>query len=351
MRHNHRRTQPEKPLPTRQQSIAQDLAGGEIILYQTPDGAMALDVRLEHDTLWLNQKQMSELFATERSVITKHLRNIFNSGELDKNSVCAFFAHTAEDGKTYQVAFYNLDVAISVGYRVNSRRGTQFRIWATNVLRDHIVKGYSTNAKRLADLQQTIRLVARVADRRALRGDEATALLRVVREYDFALEVLDHYDHGRLPSPSRKAIEAQAILPQEARQIVKQLGVHFGGSGLFGREKDGSLESSLAAVFQTIGGQDAYPGIEEKAAHLLYFLVKNHPFVDGNKRIAAALFLWFLEKNDALVTSDSDRRISEEALVALTLLIAESDPCEKATIVRLATCLLEGAANKADENA
>ncbi len=324
--------------------------GGEIVLYRAPDGTVSLDVRLERDTIWLNQKQMAELFATERSVITKHLRNIFQSGELDRKSVCAFFAHTAADGKVYQVEFYNLDAAISVGYRVNSKRGTQFRIWATQVLRDHILKGYSVNRKRLAELQQTLRLVAQVADRRTLQGDEAAALLRVVRDYSFALDVLDDYDHGRLPALSGKPVEAVTIAPEEARRIVVELRSRFGGGALFGREKDCSLESALAAVFQTVGGRDAYPSIEEKAAHLLYFLAKNHPFADGNKRIGAALFLWFLEKNGVLYAPDGMRRISEEALVALTLLIAESDPKDKETVTRLTACLLEGTARTMEGN-
>lgn len=332
------------PAQVREPAAAYGGPGGEIVLYRAPDGTVSLDVRLERETLWLTQKQMAELFATERSVITKHLRNIFASGELEQDSVCAFFAHTAEDGKTYRTAFYNLDAAISVGYRVNSRRGTQFRIWATRVLRDHILKGYSVNAKRLAELQQTLRLVARVSDARALKGDEAAALLRVVRDYTFALDLLDDYDHGRLAVPCAKPTPAQPLTPEEARRIVAELRERFGGSNLFGQEKEQSLPGALAAVFQTVGGRDAYPSLEEKAAHLLYFVTKNHPFVDGNKRIAAALFLWFLEKNGALYDAGGERRIAEETLVALTLLIAESAPRDKDTIARLAARLLQRSA-------
>lgn len=194
--------------------------GGEIVFYQAPDGSVALDVRLERETIWLTQKQMAKLFDTERSVITKHLRNIFGSGELDKDSVCAFFAHTAEDGKTYRTQFYNLDAIISVGYRVNSKRGTQFRIWATKVLRDHILKGYTVNERRLKELQRTIRLVAKVAQRHALSGDEATSLLQVVNEYATALDLLDRYDQRQLPEPSHLQSGGVPIEVGEARRVV-----------------------------------------------------------------------------------------------------------------------------------
>ncbi len=313
---------------------------GEVALYRAADGKISLEVRLEKETLWLTQKQMATLFDTERSVITKHLRNIFNSKELDKNSVCAFFAHTAQDGKTYQTQYYNLDAIISVGYRVNSKRGTQFRIWATQVLRDHLLKGYTVNAKRLEELKQAIHVVARVADRRRLSGDEATALLKVVSEYSFALNLLDDYDHGRPPEVTAKPQPTAPVGLEEARRIVTVLRDRFGGSPLFGREKDEGLEGSLNAVFQTAGGQELYPSREEKAANLLYFLVKNHHFVDGNKRISAAIFLWFLEKNGILTDACGQTRISQEALVALTLMIAESDPKEKEMMTHLTVALL-----------
>lgn len=318
-----------------------DVRSGEILLYKAPDGSVQLEVQLQHETIWLTQKQMALLFDTERSVITKHLRNIFQSGELKKESVCAIFAHTAEDGKTYQTQYYNLDAIISVGYRVNSKRGTQFRIWATGVLRDHLIKGYTANARRLAELKQTIRLVSDITTRRTLTSEEATALLRVVRDYAMALDVLDAYDHGRLPEPTSTSEAAKPITLEEARRFIAALREHFGGSAFFGKERDGGLASSLAAVFQTAGGREVYPSLEEKAAHLLYFVVKNHPFVDGNKRIGAALFLRFLEKNGKLFLPDGTRRLSEEALVALTLLVAESNPKEKQSIVRLITFLLQ----------
>jgi prophage maintenance system killer protein len=313
---------------------------GEIILYSAPDGTVELNVRLERETVWLTQKQMSELFDTERSVITKHLRNIFKTGELTKDSVSAYFAHTAADGKTYRTAFFTLDAVLSVGYRVNSKRGTQFRIWATRVLRDHLLKGYSVNERRLHDLNQAVRLIAGVVDRRDLSGDEAKALLRVVGEYRFALDLLDDYDYQRVGAPPAGGKTVHPLTYPEALRIVEQLRERFGGSSLFGRQKDEGLQGALGAVMQTFDGKDVYPSLEEKAAHLLYFLIKNHAFVDGNKRIGAAVFLWFLEKNGALRDRKGVQRISAAALVAVTLLMAESKPEEKEIIVRIVTHLL-----------
>lgn len=322
-----------------------DTPGGEIMLYQAPDGSVSLDVRLDRETIWLNLNQLAALFQRDKSVISRHLRNIFREGELERDSVVAFFATTAADGKTYNVEYFNLDAIISVGYRVNSKRGTQFRIWATQVLRDHILKGYTVNARRLEELQKAVRLVGRVADRRDLTSDEARALFKVVSDYSFALDLLDDFDHNRLPDLKVSETVVKPIDYDEARRLVKLLRRHFGGSELFGQERNQGLKSALATIFQTIQGRDAYPSLEEKAAHLLYFVVKNHVFVDGNKRIGAALFLWFLERNNALYREDGERRISEEALVALTLLIAESPPQEKNVIIHLITCLLQGPPN------
>jgi len=322
----------------REPSAAYGGPGGEVALYRAADGKISLEVRLEKETLWLTQKQMAMLFDTERSVITKHLRNIFNSGELEEKSNVQKMHIPGSDKP---VAFYNLDVIISVGYRVNSKRGTQFRIWATQVLRDHLLKGYTVNAKRLEELKQAIHVVARVAERRRLSGDEATALLKVVSEYSFALNLLDDYDHGRPPEVTAKPQPTVPVSLDEARRIVTVLRERFGGSPLFGKEKDEGLEGSLNAVFQTAGGEELYPSREEKAANLLYFLVKNHHFVDGNKRIGAAIFLWFLEKNGILTDAGGQTRISQEALVALTLMIAESDPKERKMMTHLTVALLE----------
>ena len=311
--------------------------GGEIVLYDAPDGSVQLNVKLERETIWLSQQQMAQLFDTERSVLSKHLKNIFDSGELDQESNVQKM-HIA--GADRPVTFYDLDVAISLGYRVNSRRGTQFRVWATNVLRDHLLKGYTVNELRLHDLNQAVRLIADVTNRRELTGDEATALLRVVAQYSAALDLLDDYDYQRVATPAAGAPITHPLGYDEALRVVEQLRGRFGGSVLFGREKDNSLQSALGAVMQTWGGADLYPGVEAKAANLLYLVVKNHAFVDGNKRIAAALFLWFLDKNDALYDDAGEHRFSDAALVATTLLIAESKPDEKDVIVRIVTNLL-----------
>lgn len=310
---------------------------GEIILYRAPDGRAALDVRFEEDTLWLTQKQIAELFATERSVITKHLRNIFNSGELDdKRNVQKMHI----PGSDKPVTFHNLDVILSVGYRVNSKRGTQFRIWATGVLREHLVKGYSVNERRLRELNQAVRLISDLAGRRELTGDEAAGLLRVVGDYSYALELIDDFDHQRVKTGAVSTAEALLIKYDEARRIVERLHQEFGASSLFGQEKDESLHGALGAIHQTFDGKELYPSLEEKAAHLLYFLVKNHSFADGNKRIGAALFLWFLEKNGRLYREDGTKRIADNALVAMTLLIAESQPADKTIITSMIVNLI-----------
>ena len=313
---------------------------GEIVLYRAADGGPALDVRLERETVWLDAHQMAELFGRDRTVIVRHIRNVYDSGELPRESTCAKNAQVAADGKVRQMDFYNLDMIISVGYRVNSLRGTQFRIWATNVLRQHLVQGYTVHERRLKELNQAVRLVADVAHRRTLSGDEATALLEVVADYAYALEVLDDYDHQRVRLGDVSPGPVAALALDEARQVIVRMGERFGATGLFGREKDEGLEGSLSAVLQTFGGQEVYPSLEEKAAHLLYFLVKNHHFVDGNKRIAAALFLWFLQKNLALYRADGGKRIADNALVAMTLLIAESRPDEKDVLTRVVVNLI-----------
>jgi hypothetical protein len=250
---------------------------GEIVLYRSADGGPALDVRLERDTVWLDAHQMAELFGRDRTVIVRHIRNVYATGELQRETTCAKNAQVAADGKVRQMDFYNLDMIISVGYRVNSLRGTQFRIWAANVLRQHLVQGYTVHAQRLKELNQAVCLVADVAHRRTLSGDEATALLEVVADYAYALEVLDDYDHQRVRLGEVSPGPVAALDRDEARQVIARMGERFGASQLFGREKDDGLEGSLSAVMQTFDGQEVYPSLEEKAAYLLYFLVKNHP--------------------------------------------------------------------------
>jgi prophage maintenance system killer protein len=316
---------------------------GEIVLYSAPDGTIELNVKLERETVWLSQKQMALLFDKDTDTIGLHIRNAYKEGELQESATTEDSSVVQkEGGRTVRrpVRFYNLDVVISVGYRVKSKRGTQFRIWATRVLRDHLLKGYTANERRLRDLNQAVRLIAGVADRRDLSGDEAKALLRVVGEYRFALDLLDDYDYQRVGVPPAGEKMVHSLSYPEAQRIVEQLRERFGGSTLFGRQKDQGLQSALGAVMQTFDSRDLYPSLEEKAAHLLYFLIKNHAFVDGNKRIGAALFLWFLEKNGALRDRKGERRISDAALVAVTLLIAESKPEEKEIIVRIVAHLL-----------
>ncbi len=316
-----------------------------IILYISPDGSNIFEVHLEHETVWLTQDQMRELFGRDRSVITKHLRNIFKEGELDESSVCAKYAHTAKDGKTYQSQFYNLDAILSVGYRVNSKEGTRFRQWASKVLKDHIVKGYSLNeqrfreqAEKLTDMRHTVELLTRTLANQQLVNETGKDVLRVITDYAYALTLLDRYDHGTLIIEETTRQALHVIDYDEAISIVASMKGEF--DGLFGIEKDHGFKSALGAIYQTFGGNELYPSVEEKGANLLYFVVKNHAFSDGNKRIAAALFIYFLGANNILYRPDGSKRLADNALVALTLLIAESRPDEKDTIVKVIVNLI-----------
>lgn len=324
-------------------TILNENAMGEIVLYQAPDGTVELDVRLKRASLWLSQKQMSLLFDKDTDTIGLHLRNIFKEGELEESATTEESSVVRMEGRRQvkrKVRLYNLDAILSVGYRVNSKRGTQFRIWATRVLRDHILKGYTVNQNRLQELNQAVRLIACMVDRRDLSGDEAKALLRVVGEYSYALDLLDDYDHQSVKAPDTSGKVVHMLSYEEALRLIALLRERFGGSPLFGAEKDKGMAGALGAVMQTFDGKDVYPSLEEKAAHLLYFLVKNHAFIDGNKRIAAALFLWFLERNGGLIKDDGEHLISDSTLVAVTLMIAESRPGEKEMLVRIVTHLL-----------
>jgi prophage maintenance system killer protein len=323
-----------------------DMSAGEIIIYQSEDGQAKLDVRLERETIWLNLVQMAALFSRDKSVISRHLNNVFKSQELLRDSVVAKNATTASDGKTYMVDYYNLDAIISIGYRVNSKRGTEFRIWATGVLKDHIIKGYTVNEKLLRDenarlkkLQETVDLLGRIIDQRQLVGQEAEGLLKVVADYSQALKLLDDYDYSRLTIGDVTEQARFVITYEAARSAIDKLAAGI-DSTLFGREKDASFKGSIGAIYQTFDGKEVYPSIEEKAAHLLYFVVKNHSFIDGNKRIAASLFLWFLDANGILYRSDSSKRLGDNALVALTLMIAESRPEEKDVIIKVVVNLI-----------
>lgn len=320
---------------------------GEVFIYETETGQSTIDVKLQQETVWLTLNQLTELFERDKSVISRHLKNIFLSEELIREAVVANFATTASDGKVYQVDHYNLDAIIGVGYRVNSKRGTQFRIWATKILHQHLVEGYTVNEKRLKeqaqkynDLKQTVKLLQNVIQRKELSSDESAGLLQVISDYTYALDILDDYDHQRLTIRGTHKKEVFKITYESALAAIHKLKEKFGGSELFGREKDKSFQSSLNTIYQTFGGDELYPSIEEKAANLLYFVVKNHSFSDGNKRIAAFLFVWFMEENNLLYGKEGQKRIADNALVALTLLIAESDPSEKNMIIKVVVNLI-----------
>jgi len=310
---------------------------GEIVIYRTGDGHAKIDVKLENDTVWLTQEQMGKLFGRERSVVTKHINNIFKEKELIEKSNVQIL-HIANSDKP--VKHYNLDVIISVGYRVNSKQGTQFRIWATNVLKQHLIKGFTINERRLKELQQTVKLISQVATGKKLTNDEATGLLKVVGDYSYALDILDKYDHEQLEIKHITRKEIFRIDYDEAINAIFKLKQKFKSSDLFGKEKDDSFKSSLLTIYQTYDKKELYPSIEEKAAHLLYFIIKNHSFSDGNKRIAAFIFIWFLERNKILYRKDGGKRIADNALVALCLMIAESKADEKDIIVKVVINLI-----------
>lgn len=323
--------------------------GGEIILYKAKDGRTRLDVRLEQDTVWLDAHQMATLFGRDRTVIVRHIRNIFATKELSQTATCAKIAQVAADGKIRQMDTYNLDMIISVGYRVNSKQGTQFRIWATQVLREHILQGYTLNEKRLreentrlVELRNAIDVMGRILSEKSVSGDEAQGLLKVITDYSLALRLLDQYDHQQLRLHGTTETARFELTYETAMDAIAQMQQTMGdlAGGLFGREKDKGLASAIGAVNQTFGGRDVYPSIEEKAAHLLYFVVKNHAFVDGNKRIAAFLFIWYLDANRILYRADGGKRLADNALVALTLLIAESKPVEKDIICKVIVNLI-----------
>jgi prophage maintenance system killer protein len=325
--------------------------GGEIVLYQSSDGEVRLDVRLDRDTVWLTQEHMSQLFGRERSVITKHIRNVFKEGELEQAAVCANFAHTAADGKTYQVDHYNLDMIISVGYRVKSPRGTQFRIWATRTLRDHLIRGYTLHERRLRErgleeLEQAVGLLARTLMTHELVTDEGRAVLDIVQRYTHTWRLLLEYDENRLSATPRTPIPPAATLSlSEAQEAIARLRAELSGRGeasdLFGQEHGDRLAAILGNIEQTFDGRPLYPTAQERAAHLLYFLIKDHPFTDGNKRIGTLLFLGYLRRNGLLWRTDGTARLADNAMVALALLVAESEPAQKDLMIRLILNLLE----------
>lgn len=294
----------------------------EIVLFETEDKSVSLKVALENETVWLSQAQMVELFQRDVSVISRHINNVFKEKEVEKQSNLRFLQIANSDRP---VAFYSLDVIISVGYRVKSRRGVEFRQWANSVLKQYILKGYAVNNNRMNQLGEVIRLMKRTED--AL---DSRQVLSVIEKYNTALELLDSYDHQNMKRP--QGTDAVHVLTyEECREVISQM--RFGGeSELFGREKDDSFKGSIGNIYQSFGGKDVYDSLEEKAANLLYFVTKNHSFFDGNKRIAATMFLYFLDKNNALF-ADGKKMIEDYTLVALTIMIAESRPEEKEMMV------------------
>ena len=304
----------------------------EIVVFKDNEIELNVNLSTEENTVWLSLDAMSKLFEKNKSTISRHIKNIFTEGELQQNAVVANFATTASDGKTYNVTYYNLDVIISVGYRVKSQRGIIFRQWANKVLKQYLVQGYAVNEKRLKALNKTVQIQSEIIA--GIAGIEADEVLRVVNEYSKALELLDKYDHQCITAPEGSKC-TYWLKYDECMQFIKNM--EFSASSeIFGLEKDpGKLESILSAIYQTAFGQDVYPTLEEKAANLLYFVVKDHPFNDGCKRIAAALFLYFLDKNGALFNKDGRKVISNSALVAITLMVAESKPEEKALMINL----------------
>ena len=300
------------------------MAGNELILFESQDKSISLNVTLRNGSVWLNRNQMAELFDRDVKTIGKHVNNAIRE-ELDGLSVVAKFATTASDGKTYMVDYYDLDVIISVGYRVKSQRGVEFRKWANGVLRQYIMQGYAVNDNRIKELGEVIRIMKRTQN-----NLDARQVLAVIERYSTALDLLDDYDHQTMKRPGGNAA-IYVLTYKECREVIDSM--RFGNeSTLFGNEKDDSFKGSIGNIYQSFSGQEMYPTLEEKAANLLYFVTKNHSFSDGNKRIAAAIFLYFLDKNGVLF-DDGKKLIDDHALVALTIMIAESEPEEKEMMI------------------
>lgn len=322
----------------------------EIVIYQTADNQTQVEVQFEGETFWLTQEQISHLFERDRTVITKHLRNIFKEGELVEQAVCAKFAHTTKhgaiEGKTQEklVKYYNLDAILSVGYRVNSKRGTHFRQWATQRLKEYLVNGYAINQKRLDELDKMVQLIEQSGKVESLQLQEARGLLEILSLYTKSFVLLNQYDSHTLQAVQLSGNITYEIKYGEAKvaitELKKQLIAKKEATELFGKEKDDSFKSSLESIVQTFGGQYLYPSIEEQAAHLLYFVIKNHSFTDGNKRIGALLFIWFLEKNKHRFKTSGELKINDNGLTAITLLVAQSKPEEKEILIQLIVSLI-----------
>lgn len=320
----------------------------KIIIYQTEDGQTQIDVRLENETVWLTQAQMVDLFQTTKQNVSLHVGNVYREGELEKEGTVKEYLTVQKEGirkVTRKVNYYNLDVIISVGYRVKSKRGTDFRIWARKVLKEYLVKGYAVNERirkeQIGELRQLVGMLGRtIQNQPLLSTDESNALFEVVTDYTYALDTLDNYDYERLSIDKTTKEEPFHATYENAMEAINGLREKFGGSTLFGNEKDDSFKSSIGQIYQTFGGEELYPSVEEKAAMLLYLVTKNHSFSDGNKRIAATLFLWFLNNNGILYREDGSKRLADNTLVALTLMIAESKIEEKDVMVKVVVNLI-----------
>lgn len=324
----------------------------EFAIFKLDDGNVEFQIIIdgESDTVWATEEQIVSLFGKARRTIGEHIKNIYEEGELEKASTWREFRQVQMEGNrtvSRKVSLYNLDVIISVGYRVKSKTGTKFRIWANKVIKDYLIKGFSINerllrerTRQLTELKEVVRLQEKVISAYKLDTDESIGLINIIAQYSKALDLLDRYDHQRLVIPEEEYREAIRINYYEARNSINQLGKLTNFEGLFGREKDESFKGTIENIYQTFEGKDLYPTLKEKAAHLLYFVVKNHSFADGNKRIAAYLFIWFLDKNKILYTPEGRIAIPESTLVALTLLIAESDPNEKEMMIKVIVNLL-----------
>ncbi len=320
----------------------------EIEIYKVHEGEIVFRVDANEETIWTTQDQLAKLFGVDRTVIGRHIRNIFRDGELEEDSVCAKIAHTATDGKTYQVKMYNLDAIISIGYRVNSKKATDFRIWATKTLHRYVIDGVAINERRLKELDSTklheiegaLGIVKRLVASSELSADEAGGILEVITKYSPSFKALKEYDEGYISfTKGRKATKILTV--DESLNIISELKNSIKGDELFGKIRGNAFESSLNAIIQTFDQKDVYPSISEKAANLLYLIIKDHPFYDGNKRIGALLFVVFLTINDYHLTKNGETKISDRALTALALLIAESNPKEKPLLIALICKLLE----------
>ena len=324
------------------------MESNQIVIYQTEDGQTRIDVRMENESVWLTQVQMVELFQTTKQNVSLHIGNVFKDGELEQEATVKEYLTVQTEGKrnvSRLVKYYNLDVIISVGYRVKSKRGVQFRQWANKVLKDYLVKGYAINDRlrheQIGELRQLVSMLGRtIQSQQHLTAEESKALFEVVTDYTYALDTLDNYDYERLTIDKTTKEEPFHATYENAMEEIHRLREKFGGSALFGNEKDDSFKSSIGQIYQTFGGEELYPSVEEKAAMLLYLVTKNHSFSDGNKRIAATLFLWFMNNNGILYNPDRTKRIADNTLVALTLMIAESRTEEKDVMVKVVVNLI-----------